>query len=68
VLPFGKGVSLRDTLMEIGVETWNFLFDADTMARGDTFVMCPTDKEDQRCLNFSLKGITAALKTICPKR
>jgi hypothetical protein len=36
---------------------------------GSTFMICPKeDEKDPACLIFSLKGITAALKMVCPKR
>jgi hypothetical protein len=46
----------------------SFSFGADIMARADKFLICPTNEEGPRCLTFSLKGFTAALKAVCPKR
>jgi hypothetical protein len=37
--------------------------------RGSTLMVCPKKNDkDPACLSFSLKGLTAALKAICPKR
>jgi hypothetical protein len=39
------------------------------LMHGSTFMICPKeDEKDPACLIFSLKGITAALKAVCPKR
>lgn len=45
-----------------------FSFDADAMVSGAKFMVCPAKDEGPRCLTFSLRGITAALKMVCPKR
>lgn len=45
-----------------------FLGDADALARGAKLMICPTQDESPRCLNFSLRGITTVLKMICPRR
>ena len=39
------------------------------LMRGSTSLICPKqDDKDPVCLTFSLRGFTAALKAICPKR
>jgi hypothetical protein len=39
------------------------------LVRGAGFMICPTqDDKNPACLNFSLRGISTALKMICPKR
>lgn len=58
---------LMPLVLEAGDEEY-FTGDADTLARGTKFMVCPSQDEGPRCLNFSLRGITAALKAVCPKR
>lgn len=48
-----------------------FFFEAhvETLMRGANLMICPTNNEkDSACLNFSLRGFTAAVKIVCPKR
>jgi hypothetical protein len=42
--------------------------DADSMVPAAKFMLCPSHEESPGCLTFSLKGFTAALKMVCPKR
>lgn len=65
VLPFES--KLSPMILERG-DVEHFLFDADSLARGGKFLICPTQEEGPRCLTFSLRGITAALNAACPKR
>lgn len=46
-------------------------FDAyvEELMRSSTYMICPkANGKDPACLTFSLRGFTAALKAICPKR
>jgi hypothetical protein len=45
-----------------------FYFDAGRMMRAGKFLLCPTNEENSDCVTYSLRGFTAALKMICPKR
>ena len=46
-----------------------FLTYAEALMRGTNLMICPTkDDKNPACLQFSLRGITAALKMVCPKR
>jgi hypothetical protein len=65
VLP--SETELSPMVLERG-DVEHFVFDADILARSAKFMMCPTQEAGSRCLTFSLKGFTAALKAICPKR
>jgi hypothetical protein len=58
---------MSPTLLWTGYEQY-FFFDADKMIPAGKFLICPTNEEGRRCLTFSLRGFTAALKTVCPKR
>lgn len=62
---------LRSTVLTRQVEHPSSIFFpyVDDFLRGRTVMICPKrDDKDPACLAFSLRGITAAMKAICPKR
>lgn len=58
---------LRPTLL-IGGNIEYFYGSPHAMMRSTKFLICPTREEGSRCLTFSLRGFTAALKMVCSKR
>jgi hypothetical protein len=59
---------LRRTVLYHGYVSYFQTF-PESLMRGANFMVCPTrDDKSSLCVNFSLKGITAALKMVCPKR
>jgi len=63
-----KSESLFEYLMN---KSWkNYIApQPETLIPAKTLMICPTnDDKNPACLSFSLKGITAALKAVCPKR
>jgi hypothetical protein len=49
--------------------TYFYIHPISTLIRGANFMICPTrDDKNPLCFTFSLKGFTAALKMVCPKR
>lgn len=69
---FGKVLPRQSDLSAIvlhsGMSIEMFDSNADFIASGNKFLVCPTQEEGPRCMTFSLKGITAALNMVCPKR
>jgi hypothetical protein len=60
---------LRRTILAGGIIDYFQTFPLSRLTRGANFMICPKrDDADPACLAFSLKGFTAALKAVCPKR
>jgi hypothetical protein len=60
---------LGRTILAGGNVSYFQTFPISRLMRGTNFTICPTrDDKHPACLTFSLKGITAALKMVCPKR
>ena len=64
-----KQDSLFKALSSGGYSTRSFEMSTEALIKAGTLMICPTrDEKGPACLSFSLKGFTAALKALCPKR
>jgi hypothetical protein len=60
--------TLRPLILTGGDSNY-FLMYPQSLMRGEKLSICPTqDEKNPACLTVSLRGITATLKAICPKR
>jgi hypothetical protein len=64
-----KQESFQKTLSSAGYSGHEFSTITETLLSAGSLMVCPMqDDKHPACLTFSLRGITAALKAICPKR